>query len=87
MNVADFNKPAAIQVVDKTEILVQQHVAHYKPKACHGPDMFDMLMVLPYVMVPHNKLQSALREAKEKAQVVEQKWVQKKVNQWITRQG
>jgi hypothetical protein len=57
--------------------------SYNKAEACHGPDMFDMLMVLPYIIMPYNKLQATLKGAKKKAQEVKQRCVQKKVNQWI----
>jgi len=47
------------------------------------PDTFDMLMTLPYIMVPRNELQAALREAKEKAEATEQRRVQEKVDTWM----
>lgn len=47
------------------------------------PDVFDMLLTLPYIMVPHNELQVMLREAKEHAEAAEQRQVQEKVDAWI----
>lgn len=52
-------------------------------KARRGPDTFDMLMTLPYIMVPRDELQATLREAKEKAEVAEQERVQEKVDTWM----
>jgi hypothetical protein len=56
------------------------HEAHHE--ACTCPDTFDMLLALPYILVPRNELQAVLREAKEKAAVTEQRHVQEKVDTW-----
>lgn len=48
----------------------------------HEPDTYDMLMILPYCMIPPNELQEMLREAKEKAEAVERRCVQEKVDVW-----
>ena len=48
-----------------------------------GPDTFDMLMTLPYIMVPPNELQAMLREAEEKAEAMEQRRVHEKVDTWM----
>jgi hypothetical protein len=56
-----------------------------RSKARSGPDTFDMLMTLPYIMVPRNELQAMLREAKEKAEATEQRRVQEKVDTWMKR--
>ncbi|KAF8970114.1 hypothetical protein BDZ97DRAFT_1754124 [Flammula alnicola] len=52
-------------------------------EARRQPDTFDMLMTLPYAMVPRNELQAVLREAKEKAEAAEQRRVQDKVDAWM----
>ncbi|KAF8954832.1 hypothetical protein BDZ97DRAFT_1942203 [Flammula alnicola] len=49
----------------------------------HRPDTFDMLLTLPYAMVPRDELQAVLKEAKEKAEAAEQKHVQEKVDAWM----
>ncbi|KAF8886231.1 hypothetical protein CPB84DRAFT_1787723 [Gymnopilus junonius] len=46
------------------------------------PDTLDMLMTLPYILVPKDKLQATLREAREKAEAAERREVQEKVNAW-----
>src|SRR5579863_8306326 len=51
-------------------------------EAHSGPDTFDMLMTLPYIMVPRDELH-VLREAKEKAEVREQRRVHEKVDTWM----
>ncbi len=57
---------------------VQEHKAHYE--ASCGPNKLDILMILPYILVPPNKLKMMLREIKEKvAVVVEQRCIQEKV--------
>jgi len=48
-----------------------------------GPDTLDMLMALPYILVPRNEMQAVLREAKEKAEATEQRHVQEKVDTWM----
>jgi hypothetical protein len=47
-----------------------------------GPDTLDMLIALPYILIPPNELQAVRREAKEKAEANEQRRVQEKVNTW-----
>ncbi|KDR84566.1 hypothetical protein GALMADRAFT_206130 [Galerina marginata CBS 339.88] len=42
----------------------------------HEPDTLDMLMTLPYILVPKDELQVMLREAKEKAEAAEWREVQ-----------
>jgi hypothetical protein len=46
----------------------------------HNPDNFDMLMTLPYIMVPQNELQVMLRETREKAEAEEQRCVKERVD-------
>jgi hypothetical protein len=64
--------------MERTQNQVQGRQTLYE--AHHGPDTFDMLMTLPYIMVPRNELQAMLRGAKEKAEAEEQRRVQEKVN-------
>ncbi|KDR77129.1 hypothetical protein GALMADRAFT_1327451 [Galerina marginata CBS 339.88] len=47
-----------------------------------GPDNFDILLALPYILMPPDELQAMMREAKEKAAGAEQRDVQEKVNNW-----
>lgn len=47
-----------------------------------GPDTFDMLLTLPYILIPRDELQATLREAREKAAAEEQRRVQDKVDTW-----
>jgi len=49
---------------------------HYE--ADHGPDTFDMLLALPYVLVSP----ATLRAAKDNAEAAEQRRVRDKVNAW-----
>ena len=62
-----------------------QKAQDLKPRheARSGPDTFDMLMTLPYIMVPRNELQGMLREAEEKAEAMEQRRVHEKVDTWM----
>ena len=52
-------------------------------EANSGPDALDMLMALPYIMVPREKRLSILRELEEEAKVIEQRRVDEKVNLWM----
>ena len=49
-------------------------------EAHHVPDMFDMLLTLPYVLVPP----ATLRAAKEKAEAMEQRRVRDEVDAWTS---
>lgn len=51
-------------------------------EARNVPDTFDMLMALPYIMVPKNELQAMLKEAEEKAEAAEQERVRDKFIAW-----
>ena len=53
-----------------------RHEAH------RGPDVFDMLMILPYVKVPRDQLEAVYSEARKKAEAVEHRRVEEKVNTW-----
>ncbi|KAF8959530.1 hypothetical protein BDZ97DRAFT_1390100 [Flammula alnicola] len=85
MTVADAHYKAIIDEratsVKRTQ--QQEQECHARYEAHCIPDTFDMLMTLPYIMVPPNELQAMLREAKEKAEAVEQSHVQEKVNSWM----
>ena len=52
-------------------------------EASRGPDTLDMLMALPYIMVPRETLQGMLKENEEKAKAIEQRRVDVKVNLWM----
>ena len=56
---------------------MQERKARYE--VSRGPDNLDMLMILPYILVPPNELKTMLREIKEKAEAAEQRRVQEKV--------
>jgi len=64
--------------VERTQ---KAHKAHYE--AHSEPDTFDMLMTLPYIMVPRNELQAMLNEAEEKAEAMQQRHVHEKVDTWM----
>jgi hypothetical protein len=66
---------------ERTQNQAQDRKARYEARG--GPDTFDMLMTLPYIMVPRNKLQAMLREAKAKAEATDQRHVQEKVDAWM----
>ena len=65
---------------ERTQKHAQARQARYEARAV--PDTFDMLLALPYILVPRNELQATLREAKEKAAAAEQRRVQEKVDTW-----
>jgi hypothetical protein len=66
---------------EKARNQTQDRKARYEARG--GPDTLDMLMTLPYIMVPRNKLPDMLREAKAKAEATEQRRVQEKVDTWM----
>jgi hypothetical protein len=47
------------------------------------PDIFDKLMMLPYILVPPDEQRAMFREAKERAEAAEQKRVLGKVETWL----
>jgi hypothetical protein len=57
-------------------VMTTAHAAKARYEAQGGPDTLDMLMTLPYIMVPRNKLPDMLRGAKAKAEATEQRHVQ-----------
>ncbi|KAI9457611.1 hypothetical protein BJY52DRAFT_1426644 [Lactarius psammicola] len=48
-----------------------------------GPDNMNMLMAIPYLLVPSNELQAQMRAGGEQAEAAEQRRVQEKVKGWI----
>ncbi|KAF8888174.1 hypothetical protein CPB84DRAFT_1733273 [Gymnopilus junonius] len=79
---ADYKKITYSRAEDNRKKGKQAQERMMRYDAHHGPDAFDTLMTLPYIMVPQNELKTMLREAKEKAEATEQKRVQEKVNAW-----
>ncbi|KAH9026840.1 hypothetical protein EDB85DRAFT_1978191 [Lactarius pseudohatsudake] len=47
------------------------------------PDTMDILMALPYILVPPDMLRAEMRAAKEEAEAAEQRCVQERVEGWI----
>lgn len=47
-----------------------------------GPDIFDMLMFLPYAFLPKDDVQAMSRRAKEKAEAAERERLQEIVGPW-----
>lgn len=41
-----------------------------------------MLMILPYILIPPENLQTMFRQAEEKAEAAEQRRVEEKVDTW-----
>lgn len=77
---ADY-KDGRAAIAEKTQNQTQDRKARYEARGV--PDTFDMLMTLPYIMVPRNKLPDMLREAKAKAEATEQRRVREKVDTWM----
>lgn len=66
---------------ERTQNQAQERMARYETRS--GPNILDILMTLPYIMVPQNELQAMLSAAREKAEAAEQRRVQEKVDTWI----
>lgn len=66
---------------EKSQNQAQERRARHQARGA-VPDTFDMLMALPYILVPREELQATLREAKEKTEAAEQRRVQEKVDAW-----
>jgi hypothetical protein len=66
---------------ERTQSQAQERMARYESRS--GPDILDMLMTLPYIMVPQNELQAMSRAAREKAEAAEQRCVHEKVDTWM----
>ena len=65
---------------ERTQKHTQARQARYETRTV--PDTFDMLLALPYILVPRNELHATLREAREKAGAAEQRRVEEKVDAW-----
>ncbi|PPQ85754.1 hypothetical protein CVT25_003071 [Psilocybe cyanescens] len=86
-NQAHAKKKARDDLKDATAEKVHQRAvarqARFETRAGRAvPDTFDMLLALPYILVPPDELQATLREAKEKAATAEQRRVKEKVDSW-----
>lgn len=82
-----FN-PGGIMTTDEREEMIRlqalNRTSHHKAaEASSGPDTLDMLMALPYIMVPRDTLQDMLKGNEEKAKAIEQRRVDEKVNLWM----
>jgi len=51
-------------------------------EARNRPDVFDMLMIMPYIKVPRDQLEAVYSEARKKKEAKEQGRVQEKVDTW-----
>jgi len=60
----------------------QAQERHARHEARHGPDVLDMLMILPYVKVPRHQLEAVYSEARKKTEAMERRRVQEKVDTW-----
>ncbi|KAJ2918912.1 hypothetical protein MD484_g1500, partial [Candolleomyces efflorescens] len=47
------------------------------------PDRLDMIMALPYILVPPDELRAVLREKEERAEEVERRRVRERVGDWM----
>lgn len=65
----------------KTDDEAQERQTRYEARS--GPDIFDMLMAVPYALVPPEDLQRAVREAGGKVEAAEQRRVKEKVETWM----
>ncbi|KJA21507.1 hypothetical protein HYPSUDRAFT_202865 [Hypholoma sublateritium FD-334 SS-4] len=78
-------KPGGVKeesaAVERTRHQGQGHSERYEART--APDTFDMLMTLPYILVPRNELKAMLKEEKEKAEAAERRRVQEKVDSWM----
>ncbi|KAF8070033.1 hypothetical protein FPV67DRAFT_1447890 [Lyophyllum atratum] len=70
-------------ISERSQKQAEERQARYDSRAV--PDTFDMLLALPYILVPRNELQVMLREANEKAAAAERRRVQEKVDIWNRR--
>jgi hypothetical protein len=77
----NVNTDERVAAAKRSRNQAEEREARYE--ASGGPDTLDMLMALPYILVPRNELQAVMREAKEKAEANEQRRVQEKVNTWM----
>jgi hypothetical protein len=74
--------------IDEQVVATESQRQEYE--ACHNHDeldTFDMLITLPYIMVPPDELQAVLRETREEKEAAEQRCVKEKVDQWLGNQG
>ena len=78
---ADHKTDERAATAERIQKQTQDRKARYEARG--RPDTFDMLMTLPYIMVPRNKLQATLREATAKAEATEQRRVHEKVDTWM----
>lgn len=56
--------------------------AQERDDAPRGPDIFDMLRSLPYVLAPPEQLRTIFRQAEEEAEAEEKRRVQDQVDAW-----
>jgi len=63
----------------KTEDEAPERQTRYEARS----DLFDMLMGIPYLLVPPEDLQRVVREAEERAAAAEQRRVKEKVETWM----
>ncbi|KAF8912190.1 hypothetical protein CPB84DRAFT_1902336 [Gymnopilus junonius] len=71
-------------ILDKERNLWRKHRS--KPRTYWlrpTPDTFDMLMTLPYVLVPRDQMQAVFREAEERTKAMEKRNAQEKVGAWL----
>ena len=79
---ADYKEITDERAAAKERKEKQAQERRARHEAHRGPDVFDMLMIMPYVMVPRDQLEAVYSEARKKAEATEHKRVEEKVNTW-----
>jgi len=79
---ADYKAITDDRAAAKERSEKQAQERNVRHEAHRGPDLLDMLMILPYVKVPRSQLEAVYSEAREKREAMEQKRVQEKVDTW-----
>ncbi len=79
----DTHSVTVLTAEERAQKQAEERKARYEYEARRGPDNLDMLMILPYIMVPRNEVGMVFREAEEKAEVAEQRRVEEKVDTWM----
>jgi len=66
---------------DRERIRALKREARYERR--RGMDIFDMLLVVPYMLFPPNEVMASFRKAREKAEAAEQERVRENVDAWV----
>ncbi|KAF8880335.1 hypothetical protein CPB84DRAFT_1687646 [Gymnopilus junonius] len=73
---------AQVQDKQKTERQAQERNARLEHHERSNTSPFDLLMALPYILVPQDELRATFREAREKAEKEKQERLKEKVEAW-----